>query len=234
MKKFGYGSGHLDDQQEVEEESETDEKIRGKSRDTSLTTRVLTLITAEAIAASRLPLRIRLPPVVGFQRHEASPVLGDSNDEGDETDDSKQERSVSRARDSRSKAKAVGGFSHTRATKRKERASTYDQCSEENESANDSRPRKKYSREGRHAKGKAVVSAKPSKRPRGRPRKDDRQDDNKPESRPFSTSVFIAIPVPAKLVRGRTSKGDKYVKQASRMEGPFTFGWLMTWKQFLA
>ena len=73
-------------------------------------------LTAEAIAASRLPLRIRLPPAVSFRRHEG---------DGDELDDSKQERSLSPSRDSPSMMGALRKRHHTHATKRKERASAY-------------------------------------------------------------------------------------------------------------
>jgi hypothetical protein len=66
-------------------------------------------------------------------------------------------------------------------------------------------------------------------KPRGRPRKTIED----PESRQFLVPVFVEIAVAPKLVRGRTPRGDKLVKQPPSIEGPFNLTPGMGWDAFI-
>lgn len=68
------------------------------------------------------------------------------------------------------------------------------------------------------------------KRPRGRP-KATRIDSAK---RDFLVPVYLEIAQDAVLTRGKTPKGDKWVKQPPRTDGPFELTRKMTWEKFTA
>ncbi|KAG6849499.1 hypothetical protein H0H87_002729 [Tephrocybe sp. NHM501043] len=50
----------------------------------------------------------------------------------------------------------------------------------------------------------------------------------------LDTSVYVLLGVLPKLIRGHTSKGDKYKAQKLKQYGPFTLTLNMTWERFLA
>jgi hypothetical protein len=54
-----------------------------------------------------------------------------------------------------------------------------------------------------------------------------------PHEKLFTVPVFVEIAKPPQLVRGKTHKGDKWVKQQPRTEGPFNLTQEMTWDTFL-
>ena len=83
-------------------------------------------------------------------------------------------------------------------------------------------PRKKHAQEGGYTNKTFRETLRASL---GRPRKDVglNPGSNQFESRPFCSVSVIQYPQP--LFVERTPKDDEYVKQAPRMEGPFTFSW---------
>ncbi|KAG1728652.1 hypothetical protein EDB19DRAFT_1832669 [Suillus lakei] len=62
-------------------------------------------------------------------------------------------------------------------------------------------------------------------RSRGRPRKEGPKD--------FSVPVYVEIAQPLVLERGKTPKGDKFVKQPPVSDGPFNIAPEMSWHQFV-
>lgn len=70
----------------------------------------------------------------------------------------------------------------------------------------------------------------PKKRGRGRPRKAPHIVSRRKE---FAVPVFIEIAQAPVLTRGKTPKGDKYMKQPPVTDGPFHLTPKMTWAEFM-
>ena len=54
-----------------------------------------------------------------------------------------------------------------------------------------------------------------------------------PQTHQFTVSVYVEVAKPPVLKKGKTSKGNKYVKQPSTAEGPFIMLQKMKWEDFL-
>jgi hypothetical protein len=73
-----------------------------------------------------------------------------------------------------------------------------------------------------------VIATKQAKK-RGRPKTTKADSTNKD----FSVPVYLEIAQEPVLVRGRTHKGDKFVKQPPIIDGPFHLTRKMTWERFV-
>jgi hypothetical protein len=110
-------------------------------------------------------------------------------------------------------------------------------------------PRKEITPSRKHCSdddGDQVSSEPPLRKRRGRPRKKQPSDDHRakqrgrprkaiedPQSRQFLVPVFVEMAVAPKLVRGRTPRGDKFVKQPPSTEGPFSLTQGIDWDAFV-